>query len=61
MYRLLFERESEKIKEGWKYGARAGLLTRGAGFFPISFFQDLSFLHLEITILFAKLHYAFEE
>ena len=33
----------------------------GAGSFPILFFQDLSFLHLEITLLFAKLCYAFEE
>ena len=29
--------------------------------FPISFFQGLSFLHLEITLPFAKLCYAFEE
>ena len=35
----------------------------GAGTFPIFqiIFQDLSFLHLEITLLFAKLCYAFEE
>ena len=33
----------------------------GACTFPISFFQVLSFLHLEITFLFAKLCYAFEE
>ena len=32
----------------------------GACTFPISF-QVLSFLHLEITFLFAKLCYAFEE
>ena len=31
------------------------------GTFPIQFFQGLSFLHLEITLLFAKLCYAFEE
>ena len=35
----------------------------GAGTFPIFqiIFQDLSFLHLEITLLFAKLCYQFEE
>ena len=33
----------------------------GGGTFPIKFFQDLSFLHSEITLLFAKLCYAFEE
>ena len=33
----------------------------GAGTFPIYFFQGLSFLHLEITLSFAKLCYAFEE
>ena len=33
----------------------------GADTFPISFFQGLSFLHLEITLPFAKLCYAFEE
>ena len=32
-----------------------------AGTFPIQFFEGLSFLHLEITLLFAKLCYAFEE
>ena len=37
---------------------RGGL---GAGFFPISFFQGLSFLHVEITLLFAKSLYAFKE
>ena len=34
---------------------------KGAGTFPIQFFQGLSFLHLEITFPFAKLCYAFEE
>ena len=29
--------------------------------FPIYFFQGLSFLHLEITLPFAKLCYAFEK
>ena len=33
----------------------------GGGTFPIKFFQDLSFLHSEITLPFAKLCYAFEE
>ena len=33
----------------------------GAGTFPISFFQGLSFLHLEITLPFTKLCYAFKE
>ena len=46
----------------WKYGAGAGVLKKGwAGTFPIYFFQGLSFLHLEITLPFAKLCYAFEE
>ena len=31
------------------------------GIFPIYFFQGLSFLHLEITLTFAKLYFAFEE
>ena len=33
----------------------------GADTFPISFFQGLSSLHLEITLPFAKLCYAFEK
>ena len=33
----------------------------GAGTFPIKFFQGVSFLHLEITLRFAKLCHAFEE
>ena len=36
-------------------------LKGGGGTFPIWFFQDLSFLHLEITLPFAKLCYAYEE
>ena len=36
-------------------------VRRGAGTFPMYFFQAFSFLHLEITLLFAKLCYAFEE
>ena len=38
-------------KRGWKYGVGAGLFKRGADTFPISFFQVLSFLHLEITFV----------
>ena len=37
------------LKEGWGWH------------FPVSFFQGLSFLHLEITVPFAKLCYVFEE
>ena len=33
----------------------------GTGTFPIKFLEGLSFLHLEITLLFQKLWYAFEE
>ena len=47
--------------EVWNYGARAGLLKRWAGTFPITFFEGLSFLRLEITLSFAKLCHAFEE
>ena len=36
-------------------------LKGGADTFPIWFFQGLTFLHLEITLPFAKLCYAFEE
>ena len=39
-------------KEGW---------GGGAGTSPIKFFQGLSFLHLKITLPFAKLCHAFEE
>ena len=48
-------------KRGWKYGVGAGLFKRGADTFPISFFQVLSFLHLEITLPFAQLCYTFVE
>ena len=37
------------------------LKGREAGSFTIYFFQGLSFLHLEITLPFAKLCYALEE
>ena len=43
--------ESEKIKRDGSTGSGAGLLKRRAGTFPIWFFQGLSFLHLEITLL----------
>ena len=32
-----------------------------AGTFPVSFFQGLSFLHLEMTLPFTKLGYTSEE
>ena len=41
-----------KIK---KYGAGASLCKKGAGTFPISFFQGLSFLHIEVILHFVKL------
>ena len=53
----------EKLKKGVLYGAGAGLLKR-EGDWHIShlfFFLGLPFLHLEITLFFAKLSYAFEE
>ena len=34
---------------------------RRAGIFPVKVFQGLSFLHLEITLPFAKFCHAFEE
>ena len=46
------------------YGAGVGLLKKGGGgtgTFPIKFFQRLTFLHLEISLPFAKLCYAFKE
>ena len=47
----------KKIKKEMKYGAGAGFLKKGrgeggAGTFSISFFQGLTFLHLEITLPF---------
>ena len=54
------EGESEKLKKrGWKYSAGVGLFKRGDRHFSI--FKGLSFLHLEITLPFAKLCYVFEE
>ena len=52
-----------KLKGGGSMVLGSGLLKRGreAGTFPIQFFQGLSFLPLKITLLFAKLCYAFEE
>ena len=36
-------------------------MGEGGHFSYLIFFQGLSFLHLEFTLLFAKLSYAFEE
>ena len=59
---LLQRGESEKLKKkGGSMVQGQVFLKRGAGTFPISFFQGLSFLHLEITLPFAKLCYAFKE
>ena len=53
---------SEKLKKRWKYHTWTDLLKRrGLALFPFIFFQSLSFLHLEITLCFAKLCHAFEE
>ena len=51
----------EKLKMGgsWKYGAGTGLLKRGWRDWHFSYLV-FSF-HLEITLPFAKLRYAFEE
>ena len=53
--------ESTKLKKRWKYVAGAGQLKKGAGIFPIQFFQVLSFLQGKIILLFAKLCYTFED
>ena len=53
--------ESEKLKRDGSIMQGQVFLKGGAGTFPIKFFQGLSFLHSEITLLFAKLCYAFEE
>ena len=53
--------ESEKLKGGGSMVQGQVFLKGGTHTFPISFFQVLSFLHLEITLPFAKLCYAFEE
>ena len=53
--------ESTKLKKRWKYVAGAGQLKKGAGIFPIRFFQVLSFLQGKIILLFAKLCYTFED
>ena len=55
-------RESEKSQKlGGSMVQGQVFLKGGTDTFPISFFQVLSFLHLEITLPFAKLCYAFEE
>ena len=50
-------------KRGWEYGAGAGLLKRGGGgwHFSYAIFSKFIILHLEITLPFAKLCYAFEK
>ena len=55
--------EYEKLKNGVEVWCRGQVLLKGAGWtlFLFNFFQGLSFLHLEITLPFAKLCYAFEE
>ena len=49
------------FKKGWKHGAGTGFLKRGGWHFSYLIFKNLSFLHLEITLPFAKLCYAFED
>ena len=44
-----------------KRGGEEGGEERGSSTFPISYFEGLSFLHLESTLRFAKLCYPFEE
>ena len=52
---------SEKLKKGWKFGVGAGLLKRrGLALFLFIFFSRF-IIFMEITLLFAKLCYAFEE
>ena len=49
-------------KRGWEDGAGAGVLKGGGlALFLFNFFIVFSFLHLEITLPFAKLCYVFEE
>ena len=51
-------------KRGWEDGAGAGVLKGGGGglaLFLFNFFIVFSFLHLEVTLPFAKLCYVFEE
>ena len=56
--------ESEKLKKGGGSMFQGQVFLkrgRGADTFPVLFSQGLSFLHLEITLPFAKLRYAFEK
>ena len=54
--------KSENLKKGGGKMVQGQTFLKGvAGTFPIYFFQGLSFLHLEITLPFAKLLCAFEE
>ena len=58
------EGDSEKLKKGDGSMVQGQVFLkegRWAGTFRINFFQGLSFLHLEITLHFAKLCYAFDE
>ena len=53
---------SEKLKKGGGSMVLGQVFLKGGpGTFPIWFFEGLWFLHLEITLSFAKLCYAFEE
>ena len=51
---------SEKLKKGWKFGVGSGLLKRRGLALPSYFFSRF-IIFMEITLLFAKLCYAFEE
>ena len=54
--------ESHFLKKGGGSMVQGQVFLKGVDdTFPISFFQGLSFLHLEITLPFAKLCYAFEK
>ena len=53
---------SEKLKERGGTMVQGMVFSkRGASTFPTKFFLGLSFLHLQITSPFAKLHHPFEE
>ena len=48
--------DSEKLKNGWKYGAEAGSLKR-RGLVLYLIFSRIIYLNSEITLSFAKLRY----
>ena len=52
--------ESEKLKKGGRSMVQGQVFLKG-GDWHFSIFKGLSFLHLEITLPFAKLCYGFEE